>query len=66
MGGFRILVTVEQRYRAAAASPADLQLLPPKNGVLAIIGTSQRLDQVNLLPGLQETSAGRKQDVILR
>lgn len=58
LGGFRIPVAVVQRYRAAAASPADLQLLPPKNSVLALIGTSQRFDQVNPPPGLQETAAG--------
>lgn len=65
-GGFGIRVAVVRRDGAAAAGPADLQLLPPKNSVLAVIRTSQRFDQVDLPPGLQETAAGRKQGVILR
>lgn len=64
VGGFRTLVAVVRRYGAAAADPADLQLLPPENSVLALIRASQRFDQVNLPPSPQETAAGRKQDTI--
>ena len=49
---------------AAAGPAADLQVLLSVKRVLAILGVSKRFDQVNLLPGLQKSTAERKRDSV--
>lgn len=53
-GEFRALVDVVRRSQSysTAGRPTDLQLLPPKDSVLAVVRARQRFDGVNLLLGL--------------